>query len=281
MKTTSVVTMALIAVCVLGVDAGEPKTSAPARRPVSATNTSTKAQAARYNSVKTASSRFDEEFQSVPTTPQEIKCVLARMVVQSATQAEFRRFHDLLIGGNFTYLVSSVMVARAENPHDHAISRCLYGNDLAVCTMNNVDKSPLVIAELEAALGEAIKTGIDQEHSLLVPAVVLALGGNYVYRAHDVDKSWKLYKECESIVKKEEGIRADYLGNIASSLMYGNNRPNMSSETFTQMKTYVDQMLLDTRLSHREKYQCEQLRKALSSLSDGDLKKQDQAKKAQ
>ncbi|MCX7002711.1 MAG: hypothetical protein NTV22_05480 [bacterium] len=251
MKTTSLVTMALIAVCALGVDAGEPKTSAPARRPVSATNTTTKAQAAQYKTVKTAASRFDNEFQSMPSTPEDIKRMLARMVAENATQKELRRFRDHLIGGKFTYLASSVMVARATSPKEHAMCRCLYAMDLFGCMGSDSDKLPQSVGvELESCLSEALENAVDQEKPFLFNCLVNVVGAYYAHYTDDVDKSWELYSRYEALMKKDEGIRADYLQNIANRLIYGKNRPSMSDETISQMKTYTDQMLLDKNLSY-------------------------------
>jgi hypothetical protein len=270
MKTNSVVTIAVIVVCVLGVDAGEPKTSVPARGSVSVTNTAAKAQPARYKSVKNAASRFDNEFQTLPNTPEDVKRMLARMVSQNATQKELRRFRDHLVGGKFTYLASSAMVARATSPKEHAMCRCLYALDLFHCMHRVSDNIPKSIGnELESGLSEAVENAVDQENPFLFTSLANVLGAYYAYDNDDVDKSWEVYSRYEALMKKDDCIRSMYLCNIANRLIYGSGRPRMSSETINQVETYTDQMLLDKKLTMREKIACKQLRDALSHLDKG------------
>ncbi len=283
MKTNHVVVVSVIlSTAIIVCAAATTPTASPAARPANATNSATKTQPAQYKQVKTAASRFDNEFQSMPSTPEDITRMLTRMVAENATQQEMRRFRDHLVGGKFTYLASSVMVARATSPKEHAMCRCLYALDLFHCMHRVSDNIPKSIGnELESGLSEAVENAVDQENPFIFTSLANVLGAYYAYDTDDVDKSWELYSRYEALMKKDECIRSMYLVNIANRLIYGTVRPRMSSETIGQMTTYTDQMLLDKKLNLREKQACRKLRDTLSRLHNDDREKQEQAKKVQ
>ena len=273
MKTNHVVVVsAILSTAIIVCVAAPAPTKSSAARPASATNSATKAQAAQYKTVKTAASRFDEMFVVAPATAGELRSAVSMMVARGATVSDLGRFYNRVIS-DLQYIVSSAMTARAESPEQHARYRCIYAQDLLMKSSSAM--SVEARKEAEAALKEAGNLKLDA-----VAYLASSLGACvYGYTDGDIDKSWEFFKQNEELLTAVSGTRGCYFGNIKNRLVYGTSSPRMSNATISQMKTYVDQMLLNKNLIGIEKYDCEQFRDALSRLSDGDLKKKDQAKK--
>ncbi len=265
MKTKQALFVCIIlsaALCVC-VEAAAPKTSAPARRPVSATNTTTKAKVARYNNVKNSASHFDEMFLVAPATAVELRAAVNMMVARGATAYDLFRFRNRAIS-DLQYIVSSAMTTRAESPEEHARYHCVYANDLLIV---NFIRCSTVTKESRKEAEEAMKEAGDLKASEIA-YLACSLGGCvYASEDGDLNKSWECFKKYEELFSDVSCTHKTYFDNWIGAIRNHKDRLTVSAQTVAEARQHILGMLQDKSVGVNDRASCTELLQSISHLS--------------